>query len=142
MKPSLFPFKSNIHVLHIIVAKLFSGIVYMKFNYYPTKLMINRWVNIYWEERWVCLIILLHQICFYKVFINLNIPSFFCICYILREKTACVAQHVAYLLSVGKVMGLMFGPNCVIAKDVKSCTYCCWVRCTTCIIWVGGMPLP
>ena len=34
---------------------------------------------------------------------------------------------------VGKVMGSMFGPNRVIAKDVKSCTYYCYVRCATLI---------
>ncbi len=31
--------------------------------------------------------------------------------------------HIAYLLGVGKVMGSMLGPNHVIAKDFKSCTY-------------------
>ena len=40
-----------------------------------------------------------------------------------------------------KVMGSMLGldakPNCVIAKDVKSCTYCCYVRCATLIVRVG-----
>ena len=41
-----------------------------------------------------------------------------------------------------KVMGSMLGPNCVIAKDAKSCTYCCYVRCATLIVWVGGMPWP
>ncbi len=25
------------------------------------------------------------------------------------------------------------------AKDIKSCTYCCYVRCTTLIVQVGGM---
>ena len=39
-------------------------------------------------------------------------------------------------------MGSMPGPNCVMAKDVKSCTYCCYVRCATLIVWVGGMPWP
>ena len=33
-------------------------------------------------------------------------------------------------------------PNCVIATDVKSCTYCCYVRCTTLIVQIGGMPCP
>ena len=46
----------------------------------------------------------------------------------------------AYLLGVGKVMGSMLSPNNVIAKDVKSCTYCCYVRCTTLIVRVGGIP--
>ena len=39
-------------------------------------------------------------------------------------------------------MGSMLGPSRVIAKDVKSCTYCCYVRCATLIVWVGGMPWP
>ncbi len=28
----------------------------------------------------------------------------------------------------------------MIAKDDKSCTYCCYARCATLIIWVGVMP--
>ncbi len=39
----------------------------------------------------------------------------------------------------GKVV---LGPNRVIAKDVKSCTYCCYVKCTTLIIRVEGMSWP
>ncbi len=35
---------------------------------------------------------------------------------------------------VRKVMGSMLGPNSVIAKDVKSCTYCCYVKCATLIV--------
>ncbi len=31
----------------------------------------------------------------------------------------------------------MLSQNCVIAKNVKSCSYC---RCATLIVWVGGMP--
>ena len=27
-------------------------------------------------------------------------------------------------------------------KDVKNCTYCCYVRCLTLIVLVGGMPWP
>ncbi len=38
------------------------------------------------------------------------------------------------------VMGSILGPNRVIAKDVKICTYCCYVRCATLIVWVVGMP--
>ncbi len=34
----------------------------------------------------------------------------------------------------GEVMGSIFGPNRVIAKDVKRCTYCCYVRCATLIV--------
>ncbi len=36
----------------------------------------------------------------------------------------------------------ILGPNCVIAKYVKSCTNCCYVRCTTLIIRVGRMSCP
>ena len=36
----------------------------------------------------------------------------------------------------------MPGPNHAIAQDVKSCTYCCYVRCATLIVLVGGMPWP
>ncbi len=38
------------------------------------------------------------------------------------------------------VMGSMLGQNRFIAKYVKSCTYCCYVRCATLVILVGGMP--
>ncbi len=34
---------------------------------------------------------------------------------------------------------MILGPNRVIAKDVKNCTYCCYVRC---IIRVGVIPCP
>ncbi len=39
-------------------------------------------------------------------------------------------------------MGLIIGPNRVIAKDVKSCTFYCYVRCATLKVGVGGMPWP
>ena len=39
-------------------------------------------------------------------------------------------------------MGLLLEPNRVIAKDVKSCTYCCYFRCATLIVWIGVMPWP
>ncbi len=32
------------------------------------------------------------------------------------------------MLGVSKVMVSMLGPNRVLAKNVKSCTYCCYVR--------------
>ena len=34
----------------------------------------------------------------------------------------------------------MIGPNRDIAKHVKSCTYCCYVRCATLVVRVGEMP--
>ncbi len=33
-------------------------------------------------------------------------------------------------------MGSILDQNRVIARDVKSCTYCCYVRCATLIVWV------
>ncbi len=41
-----------------------------------------------------------------------------------------------------EVMGSILGPNRVIAKYVKSCIYCCYVRCATLIVWEEGMPWP
>ena len=37
-----------------------------------------------------------------------------------------------------KVMGSMLGQNCVIAKYVKSCNFCCYGICATLIVRVGG----
>ncbi len=56
-------------------------------------------------------------------------------------KSASVLQRVAHTFSVGKVMGSILSPNRVIAKDVKSCTNCCYVRFATSIVWVGGLRL-
>ena len=82
-----------------------------------------------------------------------------------------VAQHVAYSLGTGRlwvrgsaVLPLLWGGHCsalslgsasmlvlgfkdstqnrVIAKDVKSCNYCCYVRCATLIVLEGEMPWP
>ena len=39
----------------------------------------------------------------------------------------------------GKVIGFILG-QFVVAKDVKSITYCCYVRCTILLVKVGGMP--
>ncbi len=44
------------------------------------------------------------------------------------------------LLPNGKEMGSMLNPNRVIAKGIKSCTYCLYVRCATLIVRVRGMP--
>ncbi len=49
------------------------------------------------------------------------------------------AYHVAHLLGVVEAI---LSPSCVIAKDVKSCTYCCYAICATSIVWVGGIPWP
>ncbi len=38
-------------------------------------------------------------------------------------------------------MGSMLGPNRIIAEDVKSCTCCCYIRCATLIVLVGGNAL-
>ncbi len=40
----------------------------------------------------------------------------------LKYEPASAVKQVAHILCVGKVIGSMLGPNCVIAKDVKSCT--------------------
>ncbi len=37
-------------------------------------------------------------------------------------------------------MSTNLGQDQVIAKDDKSCTYCCYVRCAKLIVIVGGMP--
>ena len=55
------------------------------------------------------------------------------ICQIWHELVASI-EHVAYLLVVGKVMDSMLGPNCVLAIDVKICTYYCYIRCATLIV--------
>ena len=39
-------------------------------------------------------------------------------------------------------MGSILGPNCLIAKEGKSCTYCFYVSCATLIVGVGDMPWP
>ena len=41
-------------------------------------------------------------------------------------------------LGVGKVIGSMLGSRRVIAKDIKICAYCCYVRCTTLIVRVSS----
>ena len=45
-------------------------------------------------------------------------------------------QFYKHLPGVGKVRG----SNRVIVNDVKSCTYCCYVRCASLIVWIGWMP--
>ncbi len=51
-----------------------------------------------------------------------------------------IVQLLYWVIGVGKVMGSILGQNRVIAKHVNSCTYCCYIRCATSIVWVGGMP--
>ena len=51
-----------------------------------------------------------------------------------------VAKQVANRLVVGDVMGSILGQHRVIAKDVKSFTYCCYVKCKISIVRVKGMP--
>ncbi len=60
----------------------------------------------------------------------------------IKSNTASVAKHIAHPISVRKVMGSMLCSNHNIAKSVKSCTYCCFVRCLKLIVCVGGMPWP
>ncbi len=47
--------------------------------------------------------------------------------------------HLLIML-VGVVMGSILSPNIVILKEVKRCTCCCYVRYTTIILRVRGMP--
>ncbi len=49
---------------------------------------------------------------------------------------------MAHMLSIGMVIDLMLSLNRVIAKYVKSCTYCCHVRRASLIERVWGMPWP
>ncbi len=42
--------------------------------------------------------------------------------------------------TVGKEISSILDPDHSKAKDVKSCTYCCYVRCSTLIVGFGGMP--
>ncbi len=52
---------------------------------------------------------------------------------------AFVAYQVASPPGVEKVIGSIFGSNRVMAKDVRSYTYFCYIRCVTLIVCVGGM---
>ena len=51
-----------------------------------------------------------------------------------------VVEHEAPLLVINEVMGFILGQNRVIAKDVKNCNYCCYLRCAALIFRIGGMP--
>ncbi len=62
--------------------------------------------------------------------------------YILYSRPASVAELEPHPPGVGEVMGSILDPNCVIPKGVKSCTYCCYVRCEKLIVEVGGIPWP
>ena len=42
----------------------------------------------------------------------------------------------SYRSALGEVMGSILGPNCVMAKDVNSWTYCWYMMCTTIIAWI------
>ena len=49
-------------------------------------------------------------------------------------------QYIAVLIMI--CSALMLGPNRVIAKTVKICTYCSNVSCTTLIVPLEGLPWP
>ena len=49
----------------------------------------------------------------------------------------CITHSIAHTISVGKMKGSMLGPNRVIAKVIKSCDYCCFVRCSILIVRIG-----
>ncbi len=44
--------------------------------------------------------------------------------------------------ALGRWWGSFLDPNSVIYKDFKSCTYFCYVRCSTLRVWLGWMPCP
>ena len=44
-----------------------------------------------------------------------------------------------YFCGIGAVISPILGLNWIKAKDIKSCTYCCYVKCATLLVWVGGM---
>ncbi len=62
---------------------------------------------------------------------------------ILFASTMCISfnRHVANPLGTGRLRvrctASMLSINCVIAKDIKSCTSCCYVRCATLIELLG-----
>ncbi len=51
-------------------------------------------------------------------------------------------MHITRVRGKKRSASSRLSPNRVIAKDVKSCTYCYYVRCTTLLVRVGGMPWP
>ncbi len=63
-----------------------------------------------------------------------------------REPWLCVCSHSSALkLKLGmdahaRVRRL--DSSCVIAEDIKICTYCCYVRCAILTVRVGEIPLP
>ncbi len=54
------------------------------------------------------------------------------------ERYILVGKILAHLLGVE--IGSILGLNHVIDKDVNSCTYCCYITCTTLIEWEWGLP--
>ena len=50
---------------------------------------------------------------------------------------ATAAYHIVHLLFVKEVICV----TCVIAEDLKSCKYCCYVICMTLIEWIWGNAL-
>ena len=50
-----------------------------------------------------------------------------------------VLYNLDYFICRLGCMGSNLVPNCVKTKDVKSCTFCCYVRCGTIIVRDGGM---
>ena len=68
--------------------------------------------------------------------VHKKMSTYVCILYLFiynaSSRSETVAWHVARQLGVGEVMGSILGPNhSVIAIDVKSWTYCFYVRCAT-----------
>ncbi len=48
---------------------------------------------------------------------------------------------LSFMYGCTLVWALMLGPNRIKAKDVKICTYCCYVRCVLLIVRYGGNAL-
>ncbi len=77
----------------------------------------------------------------YSILLNITLNSFFPSTTIHRYRGFLLTNkpwHNTYhilLTLVGD--SSFFGPNRVIVKDVKICTYCYYVRCVTLIVWVG-----
>ena len=71
---------------------------------------------------------------------------------IIKSFIVLVYYRGAFILILIRVRGMIRSANArrqegvcqnrVIAKDVKSCIYCCWVRCATSIVWVRGIFWP
>ncbi len=51
-----------------------------------------------------------------------------------------LSRGIVFLVPDVRCSALILSPNRIITKEVNSCTYCCYVRCATIIVRVGGVP--